>query len=382
MTIQLKSLIDKNDFIGLNECTWLYCGAESPPHRGALAELQRYMENRSKGPRGRDRNAEVEQECKANIAALMNGRPEQIAFLSNSSEIISTLALSLGLKAGDNVVINTLEFPSGVLPWIALKKNGIEVRVVEHDRWQIGVEDIIACVDSNTKLVITSHVSYISGASIDYKMLYSQLKKTNALLLLDVTQSLGVIPVDMNEADFVVCSSYKWLLSFHGVGILGINPARTKHIESCLVGWRSISDMFSPNRFDRFHRTEDASGFELGYPSYPTLYALNFTSKLLLQIGPQNIQNHVIALGELMIEGLKSLDYEIMTPTDSARRAGNISVVCADGERVAEELLRHQIYVWGGDGRIRASLHLFNDAADVEMYIHHLSQLQTQPLGG
>ncbi|HLR52767.1 MAG TPA: aminotransferase class V-fold PLP-dependent enzyme [Candidatus Avamphibacillus sp.] len=89
----------------------------------------------------------------------------------------------------------------------------MEVRIVDDQDWLVRVDDILAQVDDNTKLVMTSHVSFKSGAKIDYESLYKEILKTNALLLLDVTQSLGVTPVEMYSADFVVCSSYKWLLS-------------------------------------------------------------------------------------------------------------------------------------------------------------------------
>src|SRR5699024_5737 len=96
---------------------------------------------------------------------------------------------------------------------IALRDKGIDVRCVDDKGWLVRVDDILAQVDDNTKLVMTSHVSFKSGAKIDYESLYKEILKTNALLLLDVTQSLGVTPVEMYSADFVVCSSYTWLLS-------------------------------------------------------------------------------------------------------------------------------------------------------------------------
>jgi len=134
----LQALIDKELFVGLDDCTWLYSGAETPPLRGQARAMEGYLSARGQGPGGREKNSEVERSCKENIATLTNGEAENVALLSNASEVISMIAQSLELGEGDNVVINTLEFPSGVLPWLALRKDGVEVRVVPHEGWKCG----------------------------------------------------------------------------------------------------------------------------------------------------------------------------------------------------------------------------------------------------
>ena len=310
----MRSPLIKADFNGLDQNTWLFTGAESPPHRGVVAAVNRYLEGRQHGPEGRARNAATEAQCKANLAALLHSAPENIALLSNASEAISHLALAFDWEAGDNVVINTLEFPSGALPWLALKAQGVEVRVVEHDNYDFSLEAILAQVDARTRLVMTSHVSYLSGARLDYRALYAALQKTEALLLLDSTQALGVVEVDAGHADFVVSSTYKWLLAMHGGGVLCVNPARTGQLSARFIGWRSVREMFASDRFERFERHADARQFELGYPSYATIYALEFSSGLLNQTGVERIEAHVTDLGDRLLAGLDALDVAALTP--------------------------------------------------------------------
>lgn len=331
--------------------------------------MQAYLDQRGHGPGGREANSEVEARCKANLASLVSGAPENIALVSNASEAINAVAQSLSFEPGDNVVINTLEFPCGVLPWLALRARGVEVRVVEHDGWEVEPAAILRCVDDRTRLVMTSHVSYLSGARQDYAALYAHLKATRALLLVDVTQSVGVVPVDIRHADIMVSSSYKWLLGIHGAGVLAVNPARTAGMVSRPIGWRSVGDIFTPDRFSHFTRHTDARQFELGYPSYAAIYALEFSTGLLLETGIANIERHVLALGDELISSLGERGFEVMTPQPAERRAGNIAVVCPQGEAVAGALRDENILVWGGDGRVRASVHAFNDSGDIERYV-------------
>ena len=141
--------------------------------------------------------------------------------------------------------------------------------------------------------------------------------------------------------------------------------------------------MFSPKRFETFDYYSDARKFETGYPSYPTLYTLDYSTRLLLDIGIERIERHILELGGQMIEALKERGYTVMTPEPPHQRAGNISVLCADGEALADELRRRRVYVWGGDGRLRASVHAFNDTNDIETFIKYLPYAnESQAAGG
>jgi cysteine desulfurase/selenocysteine lyase len=367
------ALFNKNSFIGLDSSTWFYSGAESPPLIGCMEALNQYMNNRGKGPIGRERHSEVEQSLRSNIAELLNGRSEDIALISNSSEGISIIIHSIGLQAGDNLVINTLDFPSAIFQSLMLQEKGIEVRLVDHTNWQISIDDIMQHVDSRTKLVMTSHVSFVSGARLDYRGLYERLQETNVLLFLDATQSLGAVSVDIQSADFIICSSYKWLLSIHGLGILAVNPVRTSHIIPNSAGWRSVVELFYPDRFISFEFQKDARRFELGYPSYPSIYVMNFSTNLILQTGVERVERHIADLGGYLIKQLQRQGRTVFTPVDSSLRAGNISFACENAGVIAERLLEQEIYVWGGDGRIRASAHVFNDIADVDRLMEAIS---------
>ncbi len=361
----MEALWDKNDFIGLDRSSWFFCGAEAPVYRKVLEAVTEYMLARSMGPGGRERNAETEWACKTNLARLFGGSAENVALMSNSSEAISMVAQALPMRPGDNVVIHNLEFPSGVLPWLALKRQGVEVRVAKHSNWGMETNAIMDLVDERTRLVMTSHVSYLSGTRIDYVKLYDELRKTNALMLLDATQSLGVVPVDIRHADILVCSSYKWLLSTHGAGILALNPGRSEELVPTYVGWRSVAGSPGEDRFASYAVHSDARRFELGYPSYPTVYALERATRLLLETGIDRIERHVLSLGAQLIERLSSLGLRVMTPGDPERRAGNISFAHGGAERIADRLAARNVYVMGGDERVRASIHAFNDSADI-----------------
>lgn len=366
--------LPKSDFFGLEENVWLFTGAEAPLHKGVRAAVEEYLTERARGPRGRVYNGKIEAGCREKFAQLLGGQTQDIAILSNASEAISTIIFSLRLQPGENIVLHDLEYPSAVLSTLALQESGIEMRVAPHRNWQVSNDELLALVDEKTRLVVTSHVSYISGTRFDYKTLHEELQGTQALLLLDATQSLGVVPVEMQHADFVASSTYKWLLGLHGAGVLALNPQRTKNLAPFATGWRSVENVFSSRRFEAVERYADARRFELGYPSFATIAALNFSLGVLLECGIENIENHVLELGEKLIAGLQNLNLQMMTPSDPKQRAGNIAFVCERGEEVAAQLAQAGVLCWGGDGRLRLSMHGFNDEADIARALQEIER--------
>jgi len=370
----MNAPLKKSDFIGLENANWLYCGAETPPLKCAADAVQKYFLSRGTGPYGRANNAAKEASLKNNLSQMLNLDAANIAIGANSSEMFFSVIQGLDWKAGDNVVIHTLEFPAGVLPCLQLKKQGVEVRVVRHENWRVEPQQLLDQVDNRTRLVISSWVSYLSGARLPYQQVYDELKKTDALFIVDVTQGLGAFQFDGTQADFVIGSSYKWLLGPHGAGILAVNPARTGGINPEVVGWRGISDMFSETRFEKFTYHEDARRFETGYPAYPTLWALEASTGYLLNAGVENCSNHILQIGGYLIDQLNANDYEVMTPQQANLRAGNISLVCPRGEEVSEALAAENIYAWGGDNRLRASLHAFVDSQDIDQFVDALKR--------
>jgi selenocysteine lyase/cysteine desulfurase len=374
----LNTPLAKSDFFGLEETAWLFTGAEAPLHKGVHAAVNEYLENRKYGPQGRVFNGGIEAGCREKFAQLLNAQNQDIALLSNASEAIFAIISALRLQPGENIVLHDLEYPSAVLSTLALQEFGVEMRIAPHHNWQVDNDELLALVDKKTRLVVSSHVSYISGTRFDYRSLYEKLRSTNTLLMLDATQSLGVVPVEIQHADFVVSSTYKWLLGLHGAGVLAINPQRTKSLVPFATGWRSVENVFSPRRFEAIERYTDARRFELGYPAFATIAALNFSLGVLLECGIENIENHVLELGEKMISGLQKLDLQVMTPSAPEQRAGNIAFVCERGAELAARLCEAGVLCWGGDGRLRLSIHGFNNEADIERALREIEKKTTK----
>jgi cysteine desulfurase/selenocysteine lyase len=367
----------------LADCAWLYTGAEGPPLAAQAEALAAYLANRALASAGRDAHAEVEASLRRRIAGMLGYDPGDIALVSNAGEAMNLVAQSIGMRPGDNVVLNDLEFPSVVQPWLRLAGKGIEVRVARHAGRELQAADIVSLLDGRTRVVAVSHVSYQSGWRHDVAALSEAAAKVGALVLLDATQSLGALPVPADRADVVVCSSYKWLLGGHGLGILAWNRARRPLPEPPSVGWRSVADTFTPDRFERYRLHDDARRFEIGFPSYPSIYALDTSVAWLAEFDADTVRDHILTLSGRLVDELGGRGFELLTPADPARRSGNISFRAARGAELAEYLAAEGIHCWGGDGRLRASVHLFNGDDDINRLLAALdgAPAQLRPAG-
>lgn len=361
---------------------WLYTGAEGPPLARAGAAFEQYLTDRALAEEGRARHAVVEERVRARLGELLGLSPDDVGLVSNASEAMNLAAGTIDTRPGDNVVLNDLEFPSVVLPWLGRRAAGVEVRVARHRNGRLPVEEITGLVDERTRAVVLSHVSYMSGWRHDVEALSSAIAGRDARIVLDATQSLGVVPVPARVVDVVVSSSYKWLLGGHGVGVLAWNRARSPIPDVAARGWRSGPDLFTGDRFRAGAVYPGARRFERGFPAYPALYQLDASLGWLAGFDRSAIESHVLHLSGRLVDGMLERGVELLTSEVSGERAGNVAIVCDGQKQIAEALAREGVHCWGGDGRLRASVHLFNGDADVDRFFDAFDRSRKLSLTG
>ena len=356
------ALLGRDHFTGLDHRAYLYTGAHAPALAGVTAALARAHEAQSLGPAGRDVLFGIEEEARARLAAMVGRGATDVGLLGDASTAWNAIARGLEWEPGDNVVLNEFEHPSVVYPFLRLKEDGLEVRVVRRTAgWDIPADAIAAACDRRTRAIALSHVGYVTGLRHDTAEIAAIADRHGIPLLLDASHSLGVVPVDVEHAAIIVSASYKWLLGPYGVGIVIWNRDRLPDFRPGLIGWRSTTDIFTDDRFERVSISDDARRFQLGAPSLPGIAGLSAALSTLSALDAAAVERHAVDLSGRAIAALEDAGLEVTTPRDPARRAGNVAFRHPDGERVAAAMAERGVPVWGGDGRIRASFHVMND---------------------
>jgi selenocysteine lyase/cysteine desulfurase len=330
----------------------------------------------SRGPAGRIALYEAEERSRDAVAQLTARTAEDVAFLGDASTAWNAIANGLEWEPGDNVVLNEFEHPSVVYPWLRLKRKGLEVRVVGRDeRWRVEPAAIEAACDDRTKAIAVSQVGYVSGFRHDTARLATIADSVGAPLFLDVSHALGVVPVHVDHCAIAVSASYKWLLGPYGVGIVLWNRDRLPVFEPGAIGWRSTTDIFTPDRFERVSTSRDARRFQLGAPSFGGIAALGAAIDELRALGAPRIERHSGLLGERAIEVLRGFGLTVVTPSEPSARAGNVAFLHPDCERLADALEARNVLVWAGDGRVRLSLHVMNSLDDLDSLANALDDV-------
>ena len=362
------SLISKSEFVGLDGVAHLCTGGEAPWLRSHDAACARFGELKSAGMAGREAIFGVYERAKARVARRLGVPPERVAFLAHSSEGLNQAVRAVDWRPGDNAVFADLEYPSLVFPVAGLADRGVEPRVVRTLGHHLSMDALAAAVDARTRLVLVSQVSYLTGQRLDLGRCAELARRRGAWLAVDATHALGVVPVPGDVCDFVVSSCYKWLLATHGVGIFAYSAERVGELAPATIGWHSVEGRrgFEDPLAMPLRRT--AARLEAGNPSLLALFVLDNALERSEGLDLGTVERHAQALGARLIAGLTARGRKVITPEAPAERAGNVCFLADDARGLADRLATRKVLVWGGDGRIRVSAHLYNDGEDVAAF--------------
>jgi selenocysteine lyase/cysteine desulfurase len=261
------------------------------------------------------------------LAGLLGARPEQVAFMRNTSDALSTVANGLTWREGDNVVTFRGEFPSNLYPWLRLRDAfGVEVRMCQEREGRIDFDELTKLIDSRTRVVTVSHVQFASGFRIDSERLARIVRRHDALLVVDVIQALGVVPIDVEAEliDVAAGAGHKWLMAPEGVGYLYLSDRARERIQPTLVGWVSVPEPFDNVNLDQGWN-RGTLAWETGTGPAALYYGFRASLELLTGLGVAEIAKYLEQLTDGLCEGLSAKNYEVV----SSRLPGEKSqIVC------------------------------------------------------
>ena len=369
------SLVPKSEFVGLEGITHLCAGGEAPWLRSHDDACRRFGAFKSGGMAGREAIFRVYADAKAKVAARLGVTPDRVAFLAHASEGLNQAARAVDWRPGDNAVFADLEYPSLIYPVAALRDRGVEPRVVRAIGHYLSMDALAAAVDARTRLVLVSQVSFLTGQRLDLARCAELCRSRGAWLAVDATHAFGVVPVPGALCDFVVSACYKWLLATHGVGVFAYDPARIGDLTPATLGWHSVAQRGGSTDPLAMPLRADAARLEAGNPALLPVFVLDNALARTEGLSPAAIEAHARDLGTALIAGLTARGRKVVTPEAPAERAGNVCFLEDDGAALAARLAQRGVLVWGGDGRIRVSAHLYNDPGDVGRFLTALDSV-------
>lgn len=181
--------------------------AVSPLSTAVTEKIQTYLHQRSEGTIEDFQSFLAESsEAKNKLAKMLNTSSGRIAFVDNTSNGLNILAQGLTWKKGDRILLNDLEFPSNVYPFLNLQQLGIEIDFVKSENGKVAVENILQAITSSTKLLSISFVQFLSGYKANLEELGKICKKK--ILFLPLMQFKDLAPFNLTYKNVILTFSH------------------------------------------------------------------------------------------------------------------------------------------------------------------------------
>lgn len=323
-------------------------------------------------------------ELRLQAASLIGASPDEIALVNNTTHGIGLVAEGFPWKSGDNVVVPENEFPSNLLPWRALARRGVELRLVAVDpSGAIDLNRLRQAMDARTRIVSVSWVGFASGYRIDVAEVAEVVHAQGGLFFLDAIQGLGAFPLDVeaSQVDFLSADGHKWMLGPEGAGLCYIRRQHLEHLQPLGIGWNSLAaGSFDPASAEL---KTTAARYEGGSCNMPGMLGFGASLKLLNELPGEQVSEAVLSNVHSLADLLQRADFTIEMPSQERHRSGILRIGWGDPpvpESVLMAARKHcsqaGVVLSVRGGRLRASTHAYNNVEDRQRLLESLQSFR------
>ena len=296
------------------------------------------------------------------------------------------------MKAGDEVIISTMEHHSNIVPWqLQAEKKGIVVKVIPmSDDGILDLEAYKTLFSEKTKLVSVTHVSNVLGTVNPVKEIIKIAHEHEVPCMIDGAQSAPHMAIDVQDmdCDFYAFSGHK----MYGPTGIGVLYGKEKYLEQ-MPPYQGGGDMIGTVTFENTTYAALPYKFEAGTPDYIATHGLAIAIDYMLNIGMDKIEEHERELTRYALEQMQTIEgMRIFGPLDATKRDAVISFLVGDihhldmgtlldrlgiavrtGHHCAEPLMRRL----GINGTVRASFGLYNTKEEIDVLVSGIKRVST-----
>jgi cysteine desulfurase/selenocysteine lyase len=305
-----------------------------------------------------------------------------LVFTKNTTEAIAMVAAGLDWRPGDHIVTTILEHHSNLLPWMRLKRSGVDLSVVPiHPDYSLNLAALSAAITDSTRLVALTHASNVLGVITPVQDVAELCREKGVRLLVDGAQTVPHIPLDVARlgCDYLCFSGHK-MLGPTGTGVLWMKEPIP---EPLTVGGGSVETVTS----DGYSLAEGYARYEAGTPNIGGGIGLGAAVDYLTDLGMENVRRHEQQLVTRLIDGLNQLeDVQVYAPADPGSLTGVVSftirgldphavahfldeeadIMVRSGHHCCMPLMQ---YLGLPDGTVRASVYIYNTEEDIDTLV-------------
>ena len=355
----------RDDFPIVLDRVYLNSAYIGPVSKAVVAASRAYIEEKCGRPMQLRALLAANEAVRTQFARMVHATPDEIGLLYSTGDGENVIANGIGLRTGDNVVVDDLHYDTEFVLYRALEASrGIELRIVESRDGAVTAADFEKHVDKRTRIVSVAWVSHRNGFRHDMRPIADLAHAHGALFYADAVQAAGTIDLDVRAAgvDAVCTGSYKWLMAEFGVAPFFISRDVMDRVQSDRIG------EFSVSREDPDHRYQmltTAQRFEGTSRAFGAVAQLQAALAYLEKVGIGRIEEHTVGLAAHLYEGLVQQGHRLATPPGN--RSSIVTFHCNRPPAEARGLFQSaKIEVTVRGGHIRIAPALFNNVDEIE----------------
>jgi cysteine desulfurase/selenocysteine lyase len=312
------------------------------------------------------------EESRERLASFLGAYPEQIIWTGNTTGAINLVAQGLSWKKGDEVLCSALEHHSNLLPWLALKKRGVKVRIIPQEQGYVNPDDLGDLITGRTRVVAITQMTNVTGTVQPIDEIAAITHDAGGVIVVDGAQSVGHIPVDISSMDYLAIAGHKGLLGPQGIGALFAEEPDT--LVSSQFGGGTVVHVSHTSVTLR----QPPARFEPGTPNIPGIIGLGPAIGLVEELGIDAINRHEEEIGGLLFDELECIDgVQVFSPRGTpvvsfgvpgmhpdilGRHLDEMAAVCVrSGMHCAEPFTR----TFCEEGTVRASVACYNTREEI-----------------
>lgn len=322
---------------------------------------------------------------------LLGCHPSEIAFLENATRAWDMAFYSIPFLPKDRILCSESEYSSNYIAFLHMaKKVGVSVEVIPNDEYgQISLKSLETAIDDRVKLIALTHIPTNSSLINPACEVGKIAQKAGILYLLDATQSIGQIPLDVSSisCDILCAAGKKYLRGPRGTGLLYIRNEILPSLSPPFLELNSVK-WISQNEFE-IH--PNARRFESWESSLANKMGLGSAIDYALKLGIKNIFQRITFLATLLRKNLSAIP-DVTLHEQGKNKCGIVTFTIKDmhSNTVRQLLLKKHINVSISTEEtarlnmpsrklkdlVRASIHYYNNEKEIERFCNIISGLR------
>ncbi|MGO4249448.1 aminotransferase class V-fold PLP-dependent enzyme [Paenarthrobacter sp. RAF54_2] len=315
------------------------------------------------------------EQARTMFAEFIGASRDEIAVVPSASEGAYQVASTQTYSARDAIVTTDLEFPSIGHVWLAQVARGARTLHVPDRAGLAFAEDYAAVIDDRTKLVSVPMITYRNGSRLPVEEVIAIAKSHGAKTFVDAYQGAGVEPINVREldCDYLVSGTLKYMLGIAGVAFLYVRGGLSDDSDPQLTGWFGRRDPFEFDpRALGFPRA--ARRFESGTPAIPSVYGAVAGMRMLRQLDPQAVKQHIGRLTQQLQDELTIAGAVLDSPSNPSLRGPQVALVDENPQELSDFLKARGIVTSPRGAIVRMSFHFYNVEEDVMAVLKALGE--------